>query len=42
LWERLCAAEALCLFCAYPHASLADHRDASAEICAHHSRVIPQ
>jgi hypothetical protein len=41
LWNKICAEETLCLFCAYPATGFTQDMHASiGEICAHHSRVI--
>ena len=42
LWHKLCSADGLSLFCAYPKAGFTkDAATAIAEICAAHSRLLP-
>jgi hypothetical protein len=42
LWQNLCRAEGLALFCAYPKAGFTrDAAESLREICAMHSRVVP-
>lgn len=43
LWNKLCAEERFCLFCAYPRSGFTqDAQESIRTICAHHTRVIPE
>jgi hypothetical protein len=43
IWHKLCEQESFWLFCAYPQSSFSqDAHESVREICAHHSRVLPE